>query len=71
MIWEPGISLLQWRGELTFCCVCVALSLPTAVLPYQTFIVFLSPLIFDELPSCSVICRGALASVCIFPSQEQ
>lgn len=51
MIWEPGISLLEKAGELTFCCVSVALSHPTAVLPYQTFIVFLSPLIFDELPS--------------------
>lgn len=51
MVWEPGISLLEGRGELTFSCVSVALSLPTAVLPYQTFLVFLSPLIFDELPS--------------------
>lgn len=52
VLWEPGISLLEWRGELTFCgCVSVALSQPTAVLPYQTFIVFLSPLISAELPS--------------------
>lgn len=62
-----GIETGNWPAIVS----CVALSLPVTVLPYQSFIVFIFPLISDELPSWNVISRGRTWPLCLFfPSQS-